>query len=89
MNKQYGKMVDGKFVAAPMERTELPEGRGYTVKYISDADLASGEYKEVLTRGAVSPNADAMVRAGRMVVSYEETDKFIIRSFAMVTPVKK
>jgi hypothetical protein len=89
MNKVYGKIVDGKFVAAPMERTELPEGRGYIVKYISDAALASGEYKEVLTRGVASPNADAMVRAGRMAVSYEETDKFIIRTYVMVTPDKK
>jgi len=89
MNKLYGKIVDGKFVAAPMERTELPEGRGYCVKYISDAALASGEYKEVLTRGVVAPNADAMVRAGRMAVSYEETDEYIIRTYVMVTPVRK
>lgn len=89
MNKVYGKIVDGKFVAAPVERTELPDGRGYIVKYISDAALTSGEYKEVLTRGVASPNADAMVRSGHMVVSYEETDKFIIRSYVMVTPVKK
>ena len=89
MNKLYGKIVDGKFIAAPFERTELPEGRGYCVKYISDAALASGEYKEVLTRGVAAPNADAMVRTGRMAVSYEETDKFIIRTYVMVPPVKK
>ena len=89
MNKLYGKIVDGKFIAAPMERTELPDGRGYCIKYISDEALASGEYKEVLTRGVPAPNADTMVRMGRMAVSYEETDNFIIRTYVMATPVDK
>ena len=89
MNRLYGKIVDDKFIAAPMERIELPDGRGYCIKYISDEALASGEYKEVLTRGVPAPNADAMVRTGRVAVSYEETDNFIIRTYVMVTPVDK
>lgn len=88
MNKLYGKIADGRFVAAPMERTELPDGRGYVVKYISDEALASGEYKEVLTRGVVAPNADALVRSGHMAISYEETNEFIIRTYVTVTPAK-
>lgn len=88
MNKLYGKIVDGKFVVAPIERAELPDGRGYVVKYISDEALASGEYKEVLTRGTVAPNADAMVRSGHMAISYEETNEFIIRTYVMIAPTK-
>lgn len=86
MNKIYGKIVDGKFFPAPVERTELPDGRGYVVKYISDEALASGEYKEVLTRGVAVPNADTLVRNGMMTVSYEETDEFIIRTYSAKTP---
>ena len=88
MNKVYGKIVDGKFVPAPMERIELADGRGYTVKYISDADLASGEYKEVLTRGVAAPNADALVRAGRMTCTYEDIGAYIIRTYAPVASKK-
>jgi hypothetical protein len=84
MNKLYGKIVDRKFVRAVPYREELPEGRGYIYKWISDAGLASGEYKEVLTRGAVSPNADALVRAGRMTVTYEDAGDYIIRTYANV-----
>ena len=88
MNKVYGKIVDGKFVQAPVERFELADGRGYTVRYISDADLASGEYKEVLTRGVAAPNAEALVRAGRLTCVYEDVGAFIIRTYVPISSKK-
>ena len=90
MNKTYGKIVDGKFIKAIPTREELPNGRGYIYKWISDADLESGEYKEVLTRGTVPGNIDALIRSGRMTVSYEDIGSYIVQTFTPVPrPVKK
>ncbi len=90
MNRTYGKIVDGKFIKAIPTREALPDGRGYIYKWISDADLASGEYKEVLTRGNVPSNVESLVRAGQMAVSYEDIGNYIVQTFTPVLrPVKK
>ena len=86
MNKIYGKIVDGKFIRAVPTREELPNGRGYIYKWISDADLESDEYKEVLTRGIVPGNIDALVHSGQMTVSYEDIGDYIVQTF---TPVPR
>lgn len=80
MNKIYGKIVDGKFIAANPVREELPDGRGFIIKYISDADLSTGEYKEVLLSGSVPQNAEALARAGRIVLKHIDIGDYIVRS---------
>lgn len=80
MNKRYAKIVDGKLVYAQPQRTENPDGSGYSVRYISPEDEATGEYKEVLMRGNVPPNADALVRAGRLELVFEVLDNYIVVS---------
>lgn len=81
MNKTYGKIENGKLVLAKPQRTENPDGSGYSVKYLSDEDAASGGYKEILTRGGVPQNAENLVRAGRIGITLEETENYIIRSY--------
>jgi hypothetical protein len=80
MNKIYGKIVNGEFIAAKPVREELPDGRGFTIKYLSDADFASGEYKEVLLSGSVPANAEALTRAGRIILKHVDIGNYIIRS---------
>lgn len=80
MNKLYGKIVDGNFIAAKPTREELPDGRGFIVKYISDEDLASGEYKEVLSSGVIPANAEALARMGHITLKYEDIGDYIMRS---------
>lgn len=81
MNKIYGKIADGKFIQAKVQRIELPDGRGYTIKYISDEDLATGEYKEVLMATGVPQNAEQLVRAGRGKFIHEDIGEYIVRRF--------
>lgn len=80
----YGKIRDGKFIRAVPYREELSDGRGYVYKWISDEDLASGEYKEVLVRGSAHPNAEALVRAGRMTAVYEDVGDYIVCTYSDV-----
>lgn len=80
MNKIYGKIINGEFIAAKPVREELPDGRGFTVKYLSDEDLASGEYKEVLISGSVPANAEALARAGRIVLKHVDIGDYIVRT---------
>ena len=79
--KKYGKIVDGKFIEAKVERIPLPNNRGYQIKWISDKDLASGEYKEIVSTADVTPQAESMVRAGRGKFVYEDIGEDIIRRF--------
>lgn len=80
MNKRYAKIVDGKLVYARPQRIDNPDGSGYSVRYISPEDEATGEYKEVLMRGNVPPNADALARAGRLELVFEVLDNYIVVS---------
>lgn len=90
MNKLYGKITaDGTFVQARPQRIELADNRGYTVKYISDEDLASGEYKEILISGSVPHNAEGLVRMGRGKLIHTDIGQYIVRSFEFVKPTKK
>lgn len=82
MHKLYGKITsDGIFVQAKPQRIELPNNRGYTIKYISDEDLASGEFKEILLATGVPQNAEALVRAGRGKFVHEDIGQYIVRRF--------
>lgn len=80
MNKTYGKIENGEFIAANPVREELPNGRGFIVKYLSDEDAASGQYKEVLISGTLPPNADAMFKAGRIKLYHKDIGNYIVRS---------
>lgn len=80
MNKRYARIVNGKLEYARPQRIDNPDGSGYSVRYISPEDEATGEYKEVLMRGNVPPNADALVRAGRLELAYEVLDNYIVVS---------
>jgi hypothetical protein len=82
MNKLYGKITaDGTFIQAKAQRIELPENRGYTIKYISDEDLASGEYKEILMATGVPQNAEQLVRSGYGKFVHEDIGQYIVRRF--------
>jgi hypothetical protein len=81
MNKIYGKIVDGKFIQAKPQRIDLPDNRGYTVKYISDEDLATGEFKEILMATSVPQNAEQLVRTGRGKFIHEDIREYIVRRF--------
>lgn len=78
--KKYGKIVNGEFIAANPQRIPLPDDRGYTVKWISDEDLASGEYKEVVTTADVTPQVLALARAGRVKLVYKDIGDYIVCS---------
>lgn len=81
MNRIYGKLENGKLILAKPQRTENADGSGYSIKYLSDVDAASGGFKEVLTRGGIPQNAENLLRMGKIGVMFEEIDQFIIRSF--------
>lgn len=85
MNKIYGKIVNGEFIAAKPTREELPDGRGFIVKYLSDEDLASGEYKEVVSSGSVPANAEALARAGHIILTHKDIGDYILRTCERVT----
>lgn len=49
-----------------------------------------GSSKEVLTRGIVPGNIDALVHSGQMTVSYEDIGDYIVQTFTPVPrPVNK
>lgn len=84
MNKIYGYIEEGKFVRATPTREELPDGKGYIIRYLSDEDLSSGKYKEVVSSADFPSNADILERVGRIKIHYKDLGEYILRTYEVI-----